>query len=313
MTDHDLSAVPSRSARSDDDAAATLSAVMSDPVPPGAPLLLAPRLVDAFGFRQISLNVEDGEIIAELEASNSGQRAYLIRPTAAPRRPVLHYALAETADAPADWIWDPPATRYARPSDELAAFVRALVAGAGSEAEALGRIVGHASEVFWYGHGPGAIMEGRDSVPLVTTPTRGHCLDMHGYCVAACRAVGLTAAYCAGFWFKEGYDRAPGMHCWFAAKVDGEIVHYDVSHQLKIPVRPILPGLNPVPGVRVLAAVGKGLSFTTPLGGIAVDHFARLVWRTEDGRDHYPAGELRLVVHDGPPAQAIAQTLEPAC
>jgi hypothetical protein len=117
---------------------------------------------------------------------------------------------------------------------------------------------------------------------------------MHGYCVAASRAAGLTAAYCAGFWFKEGTARAPGMHCWFVAKIDGALVHYDVSHQLKVPVRPIEPGLNPIPGVRVLAAAGKGHVFATPAGQVGVDHFARLVWRTDDGRDHYPAHELEF-------------------
>ena len=167
--------------------------------------------------------------------------------------------------------------------------------------------------MFWYGHGPGAVMDGRDSVPLLTKPTRGHCLDMHGYCVAACRAAGLTAAYCAGFWFKDGSNRAPGMHCWFAAKADGAIVHYDVSHQLKVPVRPILPGLNPIPGIRFLAAVGKGLSFATPLGEVSVDHFAKFVWRTEDGCDHYPAHELQLDMGDGASGAVATAQHEPAC
>jgi hypothetical protein len=291
----------------------TMTIVMSDPVPPGSPLLLVPRLVNAFGFRQTSLQVDDGEIVGELTAGNSLQGGYLIRPTAAPRRPILRYSIAETSEDPPEWIWDAPDTRYARPSDELAAFVRHLVDGSENEAEALRRIVRHAGEVFWYGHGPGAVMDGRNSVPLLTQPTRGHCLDMHGYCVAACRAAGLTAAYCAGFWFKEGMNRAPGMHCWFVARVDGEIVHYDVSHQLKLPTRPILPGLNPIPGIRFLAAVGKGLSFATPLGVVTVDHFAKLVWRTEDGRDHYPAHELQLDMAGSMPVEAASVQFEPAC
>lgn len=290
-----------------------LTIVMSDPVPPGRPLLLAPRIVDAFGFRCDGLEVEYGELLGEITASNSGQRGFVIRPTTAPRRPILHYRLSAFDGAPPDWIWTPPDTRYARASRELAVFVRALVAGADSEAEALRRIVAHAGDVFWYGHGPGNLMDGRDSVPLVTIPTRGHCLDMHGYCVAACSAAGLTAAYCAGFWFKAGTRRAPGMHCWFVAKADGAIVHYDVSHQLKVPVRPVEPGLNPIPGVRVLAAAGKGHSFATPAGQVGVDHFAKLVWRTEDGRDHHPAHELEF--DDGTDA-AISDRQshhEPAC
>jgi len=266
----------------------------SDPVPPGAPLLLAPLFPDAFGFRLDSFEVEHGEVLERVTATNSAQQAYLIRPTAPPLRPVLRYRMEPFAGDPPAWIWTPPATRYVVASAELRGFVTALVQGASTEAVALRRIVDHAAEHFWYGHGPGSLMEGRVDVPLLVGPTRGHCLDMHGYCVAACRAAGLTAAYTAGFWFKEGSNHAPGMHCWFVARVDGEIVHYDVSHQLKLPTRPVLPGLNPVPGLRFLAAVGKGLRF--PIGGQSIDlaHFAKFVWLTEDGREHHPAHALLL-------------------
>jgi hypothetical protein len=180
------------------------------------------------------------------------------------------------------------------PSPELRSFVAALVQGASNEAEALQRIIDHAAGHFWYGHGPGSLMEGRSTVPLLTAPTRGHCLDMHGYCVAACIAAGLTAAYTAGFWFKAGSNHAPGMHCWFVAKVDAEIVHYDVSHQLKLPTWPVLPGLNPVPGLRFLAAVGKGLAFLVGDRLVELAHFAKFVWLTEDGREHHPAHALLL-------------------
>lgn len=271
-----------------------VTVTLTDPVPPGAPLLLAPLFPDAFGFRLDSFEVEHGEILDRVKATNSAQQAYLIRPTAAPIRPVLHYRMeAFAGDAP-DWIWTPPATRYVVPSAELRSFVTALVRGASNEAEALRRIVDHAASHFWYGHGPGSLMDGRTTVPLLAGPTRGHCLDMHGYCVAACHAAGITAAYTAGFWFKAGSNHAPGMHCWFAAKADGAIVHYDVSHQLKLPTWPVLPGLNPVRGLRFLAAVGKGLAFPVSNQVIELAHFAKFVWLTEDGREHHPAHALLL-------------------
>jgi transglutaminase-like putative cysteine protease len=288
-----------------------VTVILTDPVPPGAPLLLAPRFPDAFGYRLEGLEVEDAEILETVTAANSAQQAWLIRPTAAPRRPVLRYRMEPFVGDPSDWIWQPPAARYVVPSEELQAFVTRLVQGASNEAEALRRIVDHAAEHFWYGHGPGGLMDGRETVPLLTQPTRGHCLDMHGYCVAACRAAGLTAAYAAGFWFKAGSSRAPGMHCWFVARVDGAIVHYDVSHQLKRPTRPVLPGLNPVPGLRFLAAVGKGLRFPVGERLVELAHFAKFVWITEDGREHYPAHELCLdAVVPGPIDHAAAG---PAC
>ncbi|MCM0020194.1 MAG: transglutaminase-like domain-containing protein [Tagaea sp.] len=266
----------------------------SDPVPPGRPLLIAPRLLDAFGYAFDSLAVENGEIEAEIGARNAPQRAFVIRATRPPLRPILRYAIAPYDGPPPDWIWSPPDTRYVRASPELAAFARRLAADSDGPAQTLRRIVDHASEVLWYGHGPGTVLGDSDSVPLLTRPTRGTCIDMHGYCVAAARAVGIEAAYCAGFWFAKGADRAPGMHCWFSARIDGAIVHYDVSHQLKVPRLPVVEGLDPIPGIRFLAASGKGFEFDLPGRALAVDHFARFVWRTEDGCDHYPAHELRL-------------------
>lgn len=267
---------------------------LTDPVPPGAPLLLAPRFPDAFGFRLESFEVEHGEVLETLKATNSAQEAYLIRPTAAPIRPVLQYRMEPFAGGPPAWIWTPPATRHVAPSPELRHFITALTRGASNEAEALRRIVDHAAGHFWYGHGPGSLMEGRATVPLLTGPTRGHCLDMHGYCVAACLATGITAAYAAGFWFKAGSDHAPGMHCWFVAKADGAIVHYDISHQLKLPTWPVLAGLNPVAGLRFLAAVGKGLVFQLRGRPIELVHFAKFVWLTGDGLEHHPAHALLL-------------------
>jgi transglutaminase-like putative cysteine protease len=266
----------------------------SDPVPPGRSVLLAPRLLDAFGYAFVRLEVENGEIEAEIGASNAPQRGFLVRATHPPLRPVLRYWIERYDGPPPAWIWSPPDTRYMRASPELAAFARELASGTTGPAQTLRRIVDHASEVLWYGHGPGSVIGEADAVPLLTRPTRGHCLDMHGYCVAAARAVGIEAAYCAGFWFARGTNSAPGMHCWFAARIDGEIVPYDVSHQLKIPRLPVVSGLDPVPGTRFLAACGKGLEFGLPGGTLSVDHFARFVWRTQDGRDHFPAHELRL-------------------
>lgn len=272
----------------------TMSVHFSDPVPPGKPVLVAPRLLDAFGYAFQSLNVENGEIEAEIAATNAPQRAFLIRPTRAPDRPILRYKIVPYDGPPPDWIWSPPDTRYVRASPELAAFARKLADGSTGQAQTLRRIVDHASEVLWYGHGPGTVLGDLDAVPLLTRPTRGTCIDMHGYGVAAARAVGIEAAYCAGFWFAEGTDRAPGMHCWFSARIDGAILHYDVSHQLKVPRLPVVEGLEPIPGMRFLAASGKGFAFDLSGGTLSMDHFARFVWRTEDGRDHYPAHELRL-------------------
>ena len=84
---------------------------LTDPVPPGAPLLLAPIFPDAFGFRLDRFELEHGEILERVKATNAAQEAYLIRPTAAPLRPVLHDRMEAFAGDPPEWIWAPPATR----------------------------------------------------------------------------------------------------------------------------------------------------------------------------------------------------------
>lgn len=264
-----------------------------DPVPPGRAVLLVPRPIAGIGDAFERLEVEDGEIDAEIVATNAPQGAFLVRATHAPARPTLRYRLAPDPAPPPAWIWSSPDTRYTRAAPTLAEFARGLAQGASTQTLAVQRIVDHAAEFFWYGHGPDTVIGDAPCVPLLTRPTRGTCIDMHGYCVAAARAAGIEAAYCAGYWFAPGDDRALGMHCWFAARVDGEVAHYDVSRQLKIPRRPIVEGLAPVPGRRFLFACGKGLEFDLPGGPARVDHFARFVWRTEDGRDHYPAYEVR--------------------
>jgi hypothetical protein len=109
----------------------------SDPVPPGAPLLLAPLFPDAFGYRLDSFEVEHAELVNQLRTTNSAQEAYLIRPTAAPMRPILHYRLEAFDGDPPEWVWTPPATRYVIPSAELQGFITTLVKGASNEAEAL--------------------------------------------------------------------------------------------------------------------------------------------------------------------------------
>ncbi|MCA3247269.1 MAG: hypothetical protein ING19_18080 [Azospirillum sp.] len=271
-----------------------LSVRLVDPVPPGNPLLLAPRPLAGIGHAFDRLEVEYAAIQGEIQASNAPQGAFLLRATDPPSRPVLRYVLRPDPAPPPDWVWSAPDTRYARATPELAAFAREAADATPSPAAALRRIVDHASEIMWYGHGPDTVIGDGAAVPLLTRPTRGTCIDMHGYCLAAARAAGIEAAYCAGFWFGAGENRALGMHCWFAARVDGAIVHYDVSRQLKIPRRPIVEGLEPMPGRRVLMACGKGLEFDLPGGTVRVDHFARFVWRTPDGRDHYPAYEVTL-------------------
>jgi hypothetical protein len=80
----------------------------SDPVPPGAPLLLAPLFPDAFGYRLDSFEVEHAEVVDQLRTTNSSQEDYIIRQTAAPMRPVLHYRLeAFDGEAPTRGVYQP--------------------------------------------------------------------------------------------------------------------------------------------------------------------------------------------------------------
>jgi hypothetical protein len=67
-------------------------------------------------------------VVDQLRTTNSAQEAYVIRPTAAPMRPVLHYRLEAFDGDPPAWIWAPPATRYVIPSAKLQSYITKLVA-----------------------------------------------------------------------------------------------------------------------------------------------------------------------------------------
>jgi hypothetical protein len=57
--------------------------------------------------------------VDQLRAANSAKEAYVIRTSAEPMRPVLHYRLEAFDGNPPEWIWTPPATRYVIPSAKL--------------------------------------------------------------------------------------------------------------------------------------------------------------------------------------------------
>jgi hypothetical protein len=67
-------------------------------------------------------------VVDQLRAANSAQEAYVIRPSAEPKRPVLHYRLEAFDGDPPAWIWAPPATRYVILSAKLQGYITKLIA-----------------------------------------------------------------------------------------------------------------------------------------------------------------------------------------
>jgi transglutaminase-like putative cysteine protease len=167
----------------------------------------------------------------------------------------------------------PPALREA---------VEAEVATAGSDDEAVRRIVDFVAQRFDYG--------ARN--PELTTPqlvcdiASGNCIDINTILLSAFQAAGVEACYRAGFFFKtpEPGTRADGMHCWVTTRVAGRERHWDIAHCLQTGRIPVVPSLNPAGGLRVAASTGRGLTFALEdVTTEPISHFARPHWVFADG------------------------------
>ena len=77
----------------------------------------------------------------QLRAANSAKEAYVIRLSAEPMRPVLHYRLEAFDGDPPAWIWAPPATRYVIPSAKLQSYITKLVAAEAWDSYAVGAAI----------------------------------------------------------------------------------------------------------------------------------------------------------------------------
>lgn len=249
--------------------------------------ILAPRPFDHWGQRFVGFDAAGVSEMREIRAENSECRGYLLRAERSQTRLVYHFeqgAPHDPAFAAPEWVWRPQANRYTNAAPSLLDRARERVAGAPTERAALERIVEDAAELFAYDHPETKFNDGHETVPTVCGTTKGSCVDINTYILAAARAVGLTGQYIAGYWIHPQKTETRDMHCWLAFAPDGDLVFWDLAHVLKWGAALDVEigaetgrGLNPVGGRRLAMSCGRGLEFETPVGRVAVSHFSEPV------------------------------------
>ena len=248
--------------------------------PPGA-LLLVPVPFGHWGQVCDAIDVTGAAGRTELVAENGRQRALLLEP--AGETVTLRYGVRTAERAAPDWVWEIPESRFNRAAADLVAEAASL-AGQGTASERLRRLAEEAARIFDYGHVAERFHDGHEAVPMLCGTTRGSCVDINTWLLAAALSAGIRGQYIAGYWFGPGRTTTPDMHCWLAFDTGAaEPEFWDVAHHLKWGVEGFGPGLNPAGGRRIAMACGRGLRFATPHGAVTLSHFSEPVTITPDG------------------------------
>jgi len=268
---------------------------LAEPAPMDGALLLFPRPFGHWDQIFEDMHLSGLETATEVTALNSDQKAYLGEPNNG-TAPVITYTFetGET-DVPAS-IWDVQNNHLTLPDEELADLAQDLAKDARSEAETISLLMDYAAGVFGYDHPDQHFYEGLEKVPAVCGTTKGSCVDINTFLLAAARSLNIRGQYIAGYWFHPDKVETLDMHCWLAFEPDGKLTFWDLTHHLKWGVEKLGPGLNPAGGRRVAMSCGRGLQFETPYGQVEISHFSEPVWILPSGETVEP--ELRAKIFE---------------
>jgi len=250
---------------------------LTEPSTTDGALLLVPKPYGHWGQVFKGIHSNGLEFLAEISAKNSNQTAIILK-AAKKNTPIITYEFDEGDVKPPNSIWSVQDNQFTTPDDPLADLAQDLTCGAKSEAEKLRLMVEHAAGIFEYGHPEQRFYDGFEKVPAVCGTTRGSCVDINTFLLAAARSLGIRGQYIAGYWFHPDKYETLDMHCWLAFRPDGKLIFWDLAHHLKWGVKKLQPGLNPAGGRRVAMSCGRGLKFETPHGDIEISHFSEPIW-----------------------------------
>lgn len=260
-------------------------AVRIDVRAPAGALLAWPNPPPVMGLQISDVETEDLFILGEAQSNFGRQRAYVARVTGP--APSMKLSYSDFGSFAPDWAWSPPDGSLNRPSTELEALVNDVASGLDGQARVVA-IMCHVGSVFCYGHGEGRFTDGAQAVPALSCGlTRGSCVDIHTYAVAALRAGGIDAAYCAGVFWRAGTTTFDDMHCWIVVGGQAPSV-WDISHAL-IAGRPVEANLEAVAGRRFPLALGRDITYRWRGENWRISHFAEPHILAPDGVHAHPA------------------------
>ncbi len=268
---------------------------LAEPAPMDGAVLLFPRPFGHWDQIFEDMDLSSLESATEVTALNSDQRAYLGQPSNGTAPAITYTFETGDTDVPAS-IWDVQNNHLTVPDEELADLAQDLAKDARSEAETISLLMDYVAGVFGYDHPDQHFYEGLEKVPAVCGTTKGSCVDINTFLLAAARSLSIRGQYIAGYWFHPDKVETLDMHCWLAFEPDGKLTFWDLAHHLKWGVETLGPGLNPAGGRRVAMSCGRGLQFETSYGQVEISHFSEPVWILPSGETVEP--ELRAKIFE---------------
>lgn len=261
------------------------------------PWLLLPRPIDDWQHSYQGLTLSGISELQEVVALNSAQRAYLIKPEIC-CSPGIRFHFAKKDNCPPPWFWQQQDNRYTRAADDLTELAQRVTAHCDNPEDALQRLMEHAAGIFGYGHRDRPLYDEEDEISCVCGGTRGSCVDINTYLMAAATSLNIPVQYMAGYWFHPDRSETPGMHCWLVFEINDQPVFWDLAHHLKWGVTELAPGLNPAGGCRVTMSCGRGLLFNTSHGSVEISHFSKPTWILSGARVLSPQLKITLQESD---------------
>ncbi len=229
----------------------------------------------------------------ELTALNSEQRAYAAG--AANGTPtVITYHIAERDGHVPPSVWRVQQNHLTVADESLVALTHEITAHADSVNAKLHALMEYAAGVVSYELIGEQFYEGHSSVPALCGTTKGSCIEINVFLLAAALSIGIRGQYIAGYWFHPDQVETNDMHCWLAFDAEGELIFWDLAHHLRWGVEKLAPGLNPAGGQRIAMSCGCGIQFITGNGQVEVDHFSRPVWVLPGTRMVEPKIRVRI-------------------
>ena len=254
------------------------------PPPHEQAILIVPHPFDDWKQSFQGYQLDGLKKTACIHAENSQQKALLLKPLTDNGKIEFRYG-KDDSSAP-DWIWQTQSNRYTTASPELVQSALDLTCKCRDQMACVEALINHAAEMFGYGHPDERFNEGHELVPTLCGTTKGSCVDINTWLIAASRSLGIEVQYLAGYWFGPDRFETPDMHCWLVFRINNKPVFWDLAHHLKWNVEPLAPGLNPAGGRRVLMSAGRGLQFETPYGLVEISHFSEPHWVLPGGSHH---------------------------